>query len=89
MTNNTLYCSYHCYVVNVIEDCIPFKEWLQISIDEKRLALQLDAINLDYHVANMVCIGSCPKSYAEEGRWVPLMQHGKKLTNMHTFHETF
>jgi hypothetical protein len=66
MTNNPLYCSYHRYVGYVIEDCVGFKEWLQRAIDEKRLALQPDAINPDYHSVNMVSIGSCPESYVEE-----------------------
>jgi hypothetical protein len=44
-----------------------------MAIDEKRLALQPDAINPDYHSINMVSIGSCPKSSVEEGKWVPLI----------------
>jgi hypothetical protein len=83
MTNNPLYCPYHRYVGHVIEDCVGFKEWLQRAIDEKRLALQPDAINPDYHAVNMVSIGSCPESAVEEGKWVPLMQLEKELTNMH------
>jgi hypothetical protein len=31
----------------------------------------------------MVSIGSCPESAIEEGKWVPLMQLEKELTNMH------
>jgi hypothetical protein len=73
MTNNPLYCSYHRYVEHIIKDCVAFKEWLQKAIDEKRLALQPDAINPDYHSVNMVSIGSRPKSSVEEGKWVPLL----------------
>jgi hypothetical protein len=83
MTNNPLYCLYHHYVGHVIEDCVAFKEWLQSTIDEKRLALQPDTINPDYHFVNMVSIGSCPESSVEEGKWVPLMQLEKDLTNVH------
>jgi hypothetical protein len=82
MTNNPLYCTYHRYVGHVIEDCVAFKEWLQRAIDEKILALQPHAINPDYHYVNMVSIGSCPKSYVEEGKWVPLIQLEKELTNI-------
>jgi hypothetical protein len=61
ITNNPLYCPYHRCVGHVIEDCVAFKEWLQRAIDEKRLALQPDAINPDYHSVSMVSIGSCPR----------------------------
>jgi hypothetical protein len=83
MTNNPLYCPYHRYVGHVIEDCVAFKEWLQRGIDEKRLALQPDAINPDYHAVNMVNIRSCPKSSVEEGTWVPLTQLEREFTNVH------
>jgi hypothetical protein len=83
MTNNPLYCPYHRYVRHVIEDCVTFKEWLQRAIDEKRLALQPDAINPDYHDVNMVNITSCPKSSVEEGTWVPLTQLEREFTNVH------
>jgi hypothetical protein len=53
-----------------------------MAIDEKRLALQPDAINSDYHSVNMVSIGSCPKSSVEEGKWVPLIQLEKEITNI-------
>jgi hypothetical protein len=82
MTNNPLYCPYHRYVEHIIKDCVAFKEWLQKAIDEKRLALQPDAINPDYHSVNMVSIGPCPKSSVEEGKWVPLIQLEKELTNI-------
>jgi hypothetical protein len=62
MTNNPLYCPYHRYVGHIIEDCVAFKEWLQRAIDEKRLGIQPDAINLDYHATNMVSIISTSKS---------------------------
>jgi hypothetical protein len=86
MSNNPLYCPNHHYVRHVIEDCVAFKDWLQRAIDEKRLALQPDAINPDYYAVNMVSIGPCPESSVEEGKWVPLMQLKKELTNIH-FHE--
>jgi hypothetical protein len=70
-------------VGHIIEDCVDFKEWLQRAIDEKRLSLQPNAINPDYHAFNMVSIGMCPKSSVEEGEWVPLMQLEKDLTNIH------
>jgi hypothetical protein len=69
MTNNPFHCPYHHYVGHVIEDCVAFKDWLQGAIDEKRLALQLDAINPDYHAVNMVSIRTCPDSLVE-GEWV-------------------
>jgi hypothetical protein len=83
MTNNRIYYSYHHYAGHVIEDCVAFKEWLQRAIYEKRSALQPDAINLDYHAINMVIIGTCPESSIKEGKWVPLMQLEKELTNIH------
>jgi hypothetical protein len=83
MTNNPLYCPYHHYVGHIIKDCVAFKEWLQRAIDEKQLALQPNAINPDYHYVDMVSIGSCPESSVEEGKWVPLMQLEKELTNVH------
>jgi hypothetical protein len=82
MTNSPIYCPYHHYVGHVIEDCVAFKEWLQRAIDKKRLALQPDAINPNYHSVNMVSIGSSPKSSVEEGKWVPLIQLEKELTKI-------
>jgi hypothetical protein len=82
MTNNPLYCPYHHYVGHIIEDCVAFIEWLQRATIEKRLALQPDAIDPDYHSVNMVSIGSCPKSSVEEGKWVPLIQLEKELTKI-------
>jgi hypothetical protein len=82
MTNNPLYCRYHHYVGHVIEDCVAFIEWLQRAIDEKRLALQPDTINHDYHSINMVSIGPCTQGYVEEGKWVPLIQLENELTNI-------
>jgi hypothetical protein len=82
MTNNSLYYQYHRYVGHIIEDCVAFKEWLQIAIDEKRLALQPDTINTDYHSIYMVSIGLCTESYVEERKWVPLIQLEKELTNI-------
>jgi hypothetical protein len=83
MNNNPLYCPYHRYVGHVIKDYVAFKEWLQRAIDEKRLTLQPDAINPDYHAVNMVSIGTCPENSVEAGEWVPLMQLEKDLTNIH------
>ena len=74
MTNNPLYCPYHRYVGHIIEDCVAFKEWLQRAIDEKRLGLQPDAVNPDYHATNMVSIRSTPKRSVEKEDWVPLTQ---------------
>jgi hypothetical protein len=82
MTNNPLYYQYHRYVGHIIEDCVAFKEWLQRAIDEKRLALQPDTINTDYHSIYMVSIGLCTESYVEERKWVPLIQLEKELTNI-------
>jgi hypothetical protein len=31
----------------------------------------------------MVIIGTCPESSIKEGKWVPLMQLEKELTNIH------
>ena len=71
MTDNTLYCPYHRYVGHVIEDCFAFKEWLQRAVIEKRINLDPEAINPDYHVVNMVSVK--PRQGREDkGSWVPL-----------------
>jgi hypothetical protein len=59
MTNNPLYCPYHRYVGHIIEDCVAFKEWLQRAINEKRINLDADAVNPDYHAVNMVTMRAC------------------------------
>ena len=78
MTNNALYCPYHRYVGHVIEDCVAFKEWLQRAINEKRVNLDPEAVNPEYHTSNMVTVGPCLESRQENeehgGSWVPLSQ---------------
>jgi len=49
MTDNALFCPYHRYVGHVIEDCVAFKEWLQRAVNEKRINLDPEAINPNYH----------------------------------------
>lgn len=85
MTDNCLYCPYHRYVGHVIEDCVAFKEWIQRAVDEKRLAIQPDAINPDYHAVNMVTVGPTSKmrnTNIEKGDWVPLAQVERQLVNL-------
>ncbi|KAM0888475.1 hypothetical protein ACQ4PT_028304 [Festuca glaucescens] len=53
MVDNPLYCPYHRYIGHDIEDCIAFKEWLQRAVNEKRINLDAEAINPDYHSVNM------------------------------------
>lgn len=77
MTNNPLYCPYHRYVGHVIEDCISFKEWLQRAVTEKKINLDQDAINPDYHTVNVVTIESHSMQRQvkqEQEIWVPLSQ---------------
>jgi hypothetical protein len=80
MVDNPLYCPYHRYVGHKIEDCISFKEWLQRAINEKRINLDADAINPDYHAVNMVSVGSSTtKSGAS---WVPFSQVEHQLSSL-------
>jgi hypothetical protein len=62
----------------VIEDCVAFKEWLQRSIDEKKLNLDPQAVNPDYHQVNMVSaikFGACEEYQGDEvTHWLPLSQ---------------
>lgn len=85
MTDSTLFCPYHRYVVHVIEDCVAFKEWLQRAINEKRINLGPKTINPDYHAVNMVTITSSSSSSQDmeyEESWVPLSQVENKLANL-------
>ncbi len=77
MTDNPLYYPYHRYVGHAIEDCIAFKEWLQRAVNEKRINLDADAINPDYHAVNMVSVEPFPQKQREGRRatsWAPLAQ---------------
>lgn len=77
MTDNPLYCPYHRYVGHAIEDCVAFKEWLQRAVNEKRINLDADAINPDYHAVNMVSVEPFPQKQREGRRatsWAPLAQ---------------
>jgi hypothetical protein len=77
MVDNPLYCPYHRYVGHAIEDYIAFKEWLQRVVDEKRINLDTDAINPDYHAVNMVSVGSSSSTtqdHKSDPSWVPLAQ---------------
>jgi hypothetical protein len=85
MTDNALFCPYHRYVGHVIEDYVAFKEWLQRSVNEKRINLDPEAINPDYHVVNMVSIASSssPRQEMEyEDSWVPLSQVEGQLSSL-------
>jgi hypothetical protein len=85
MNNNPLYCPYHRYVGHVIEDCVAFKEWLQRAISDKRINLDADAVNPDYHAVNMVTVKTCspPRSRSEDEQvWVPFAQVEHKLEAM-------
>ncbi|KAK1644749.1 hypothetical protein QYE76_062554 [Lolium multiflorum] len=85
MTDNALFCPYHRYVGHVIEDCIAFKEWLQRAVNEKRINLDPEAINPDYHAVNMVSVTptSTPSQGMEyEDAWVPLSQVESQLSNV-------
>ncbi|KAK1653685.1 hypothetical protein QYE76_071490 [Lolium multiflorum] len=85
MTDNALFCPYHRYVGHVIEDCIAFKEWLQRAVNEKRINLDPEAINPDYHAVNMVSVTptSTPSQGMEyEDAWVPLSQVEGQLSNV-------
>ncbi|KAM0857946.1 hypothetical protein ACQ4PT_048133 [Festuca glaucescens] len=85
MVDNPLYCPYHRYVGHAIEDCIAFKEWLQRAVNEKRINLDAESINLDYHAVNMVSVGS-PSSATQEQEggpsWVPLAQVEHRLSSL-------
>jgi hypothetical protein len=85
MVDNPLYCPYHRYVGHAIEDCIAFKEWLQRAVDEKRINLDADAINLDYHAVNMVSVGSSSSTtqhHKSDPSWVPLSQVEHQLSSL-------
>ena len=62
MDDNPLYFPYHRYVGHAIEDCIAFKEWLQRAVNEKRVTLDPEAVNPDYHAVNMVSVESLTAS---------------------------
>ena len=66
MKDNPLYCPYHQYVGHVIENCIAFKEWLQRAIIDKRLQIQPDARNPNYHAVNMVTVDTSSMSNHEK-----------------------
>jgi len=80
MTNNPLYCPYHRYVGHTIEDCISFKEWLQRAIDEKRVNLDSEATNPDYHSVNVITVSTTHDQ--QEDAWAPLAHVEHQLTNM-------
>lgn len=85
MTNSLLYCLYHRYIGHIIEDCIAFKEWLQRAINEKRINLDVDAVNPDYHMVNVVILRthSPPRTRCkDEVTWVLLAQVEHKLEAM-------
>jgi hypothetical protein len=86
MKDNPLYCPYHQYVGHVIEDCVAFKEWLQRAIDEKRLQIQPDARNPNYHAVNVVTVDTNPMSKQGAEIWVPLAQVEEKLTSFSVSH---
>ena len=80
MTNNPLYCPYHRYVGHTIEDCISFKEWLQRAIDEKRVNLDSEAANPDYHSVNVITVSTTHDQ--QEDAWAPLACVEHQLTNV-------
>jgi hypothetical protein len=82
MTNNPLYCPYHRYDGYVIEDCISFKEWLQIAIDEKRVNLDLDVINPEYHSVNVVTVTTTQGDDQLEDTWTPLAHVEHQLADI-------
>lgn len=82
MTNNPLYCPYHRYVGHTIEDCITFKEWLQKAIDEKRINLDLEALNPDYHAVNVVTVKSTQEGGPQENTWVSLARVEHNLASI-------
>jgi hypothetical protein len=82
MTNNPLYCPYHRFVGHTIEDCITFKEWLQKAIDEKRINLDLEALNPDYHAVNVVTVKSTQEGGPQENTWVPLARVEHNLASI-------
>jgi hypothetical protein len=85
MTDNALFCPYHRYVGHVIEDCVAFKEWLQRVVNDKRINLDPEAMNLDYHAVNMVGVtsSSSPRQDMKgEDSWVPLSQVESQLSSL-------
>ena len=86
MKDNPLYCPYHQYVGHVIENCIAFKEWLQRAIIDKRLQIQPDARNPNYHAVNMVTVDTNSMSKHENETWVPLSVVEERLTSLRTSH---
>lgn len=86
MSNNALYCPYHRYIGHSTEDCIAFKEWLQRAITERRINLDPEAVNPDYHTVNVVTLdtNSPPRQGGGEdgGSWVPVMQAEEQLARM-------
>ncbi|KAF0918692.1 hypothetical protein E2562_025818 [Oryza meyeriana var. granulata] len=84
MTDNPLYCPYHRYVGHVIENCVTFKEWHQRVVDEKKINLDPDAINPDYHSINMVTVEYDSQAQGRENKvlWAPLAQVVHQLASM-------
>ena len=82
MVENPLYCPYHRYVGHIIKDCIEFKEWLQRAVDEKKVNLDPDAINPQYHTVNMISVDPIKESGKQEGSWMPFPQVEHQLSSI-------